>query len=276
MVERILFIDESGTGPTRSQGPAAPRGPVSTTRVAAGVLVEWRRLSDFSRQVSSVRETLLRTSTPEVKGSTLIRDLKPGIVVGDVLERLGDVLKLTDASVWVAACAPPDGPHPRYPSAGANACNIARHLLVDRVNGMARSGTYDNRSWLVVLDISSSKDLADMGGMVTSFQDTVASRVRSEVLFPEVLGGRSERWAPIQMADVFAYFAQHAFGVAYGLRGSRVAIGDLFNRHLFPHLKLSSSGRTVGWAKWPARPWLSSSVLRNPNYEQTRAYRRLL
>lgn len=276
MVERILFIDESGTGPTSAQGRSAASGPVSTTRVAAGVLVEWNRLADFNRQVYAARKGLLKAATPEVKGSTLSRDCRPGVAVGDVLESLSEVVSTTGASVWVAACPPPSGPHPRYPGAGTNACAIARHLLIDRVNGMASSGTYKPRSWLAVHDISSSRDLADLGGMAASFQDVVANRARSAVLCSEVLGWRSEIWAPIQVADVFAYFAQHAFGVAYGLRGSRVANGDLFNRHLFPYLKASSSGRTVGWAKWPLRPWPSNAILRNPSDEQSHGYRRLL
>jgi len=249
-IQHVLFIDESGSG-----GATAGRSTARTCEsiwVTVGVLIPWDRLDEAEATLENVKVGCFKPGTREIKGRYVKRDLLPGVSEASALAQLAGIAPGVEGSVWVAACAPPCDPHARYPAAATDPRAIARHLLIDRVNGMAGSRPFDRSSWLIVCDLSNSADLAQFSSTVTGFTEAIANRPRSKVIHPELLGATSERWPAIQIADVFGFYARHALGAKLHIPRARWETTEMFIDHLYPSLKRSGSGSVVGWAPWPS------------------------
>lgn len=238
--------------------------------VAAAVALKWPSHGQFCDLFQAFKAEYFRPALREIKGSTFAADLKPGIEEVNGLGAIRRLIDSVDASVWVSACAYTETRHDRYPEAGTNPKLIARHLLVDRVNGMARSQQFGQRSWLFACDISSSGDLAKFSMTVNGFRDVISGRGRSAAINPEVVGVTSERWPAIQVADVFAYYARHAIASRLGVKGAKLPKGLAFCKTLRPALKKSWDNRVVGLAYWPkqipAAAYVSPWGSRIPSY----------
>jgi hypothetical protein len=271
-IERILFIDESGT-PGKSKLPA--RKTVNCLAFCAGVLLEWKALPQFVDRHTRLVSECFRPNLPEIKGASLLNDLAPGVDEAAALKRIAAMVGDSNLRIWVTGCELGCDPHPRYPGAGKKPAVIARNLLVDRVNGMAKSPAYSDYSWLFVCDLSSGGDLAQFGTTVASFRDALVGRARAHSIHAEVLGGDSRRWPAIQIADVYAFYARHAFGVKRGLAGASVSKGEAFVDFLYPTLQRSATKSVVGWATWPSKIGVSTGVLKTPTYTQLHKFWKL-
>ena len=271
-IERILFIDDSGS-PERANG--ATHKTVNGLWFCAGGLLEWSALPGLAERHARLLSECFRPGLPEIKGRSLPNDLAPSVNEEGALQQIATIVRETGLRVWVTGCERDCDPHPRYPGAGTRPSLIARNLLVDRVNGMAKSLAYSGHTWVFVCDLSSGGDLAQFGTTVASFRDAIVGRDRSRAIHPEVLGGNSKNWPAIQLADVYAFYARHAFGVKRGLAGSKATKGEAFLNQLFPTLQRSAGKNVVGWATWPHKFGVSPKVLKKPTSAQLMKFARL-
>lgn len=275
VIAHAVFVDESGSGTIRTVNG---RPTANNLWVAVAVCLPWSHRQELDGRFEGWKWKYLRAGTREVKGQHLRRDLIEPASESMALAALANLNQELGTSIWVAGCGPRCEVHARYPEAGSDSRTLARHLLVDRMTGMARASEFEESSWLILYDLSNVGDVANFSEVVTGFRDAVAGRSRGKAIHPEVVGVPSERWPGIQIADVFGYYARHALATVLGVSGADPVRGMAFGRFLRPALKRSRTGALVGWARLPhGRPaeYVSPWGTRTPRYDELVAFRSL-
>lgn len=235
-VSHILFIDESGNAQTGRS--------VLSLWVSAGMAVPFERARDLDAQMNAFRSRNFRSRIREVKGSYLPHELRHGRSLTDVAQDLSRLLSEFDTHNWVVAVRRPDfedGPYTK---------NMARQLLLERVNGFLNIGNYEPEHWLVVWDISDVQELTDFSASVARFRNAFTGDHRNERLIPLVLGGLSHDWGALQAVDLLSNFALHYRGAQKGFPDVSREKAQGFGTFLKEKLQKTSSGDIIGWKTW--------------------------
>lgn len=242
-VSHLVFIDESGL--------SLPGRSIQSLWVSAAVAFPFERNRDLDRALRAERAVCFRSRVKEFKGHWVkSSELRSGITADEVGRRVADVFRRFDGHAWLtvtkAGCPVPPG----FTAPSPSTKEIARQLLLERVNGLLRTGRYAPANWLLVWDLGNVQELVDLSAAVAGFADGVSGAGIDPRLYPLVLGGLSHDWGGLQVADIFAHFALHKFGVEAGLPDANPSKAAAFDGHLEPCLQRSATGGVVGLKRW--------------------------
>jgi len=237
-----IYIDESGNG--------APTADIHRFWVSVGVSVAFDRTRTLDDGIRTVVSKHFSPYIKELKGSAVTKYLRIGASVLDVAEDVGNILDDVGAHCWAVASShgsnPPVNlhlPHPR-------AKDIARQLLLERINGLLIAGYHHPDHSLIVWDISTQQELQDFSASIANFRNTYDGTPRSDRLAPAALGGLSHDWSGLQTADIIAHCALHYLGLQSSMAGSKVDKARAFKEHFLPRLQKDSKADLVGWKVW--------------------------
>jgi hypothetical protein len=242
-VSHLVYIDESGLS---LAGPS-----IQSLWVSAAVAFPFERARELRTDLDIVRVACFRTRVREIKGHLTKRsELLRGKTVDDVARGVADVFQRYDGHAWIAAtrvgCPVPPGFRTPTPLTK----DIARQLLLERVNGFLGTGRYAPANWLLVWDVGNVQELIDLSAAVSTFADGYSGVSISPRLYPVVLGGLSHDWAGVQVADLFGHLALHKVGADLGLPDANAAKSAAFDTHVEPRLQRDAGGRCVGFKRW--------------------------
>ena len=237
-----IYIDESGNG--------SPTQDIHRCWVSSAVAVAFDRTQVLDEGVRSVISRHFSPYIRELKGSAITKYLRANSTVMDVARDVGAILDDTQAHCWIGASSygrtPPAHLHLRNPRAK----DIARQLLLERINGLLVTGYHATDHCLIIWDISTQQELQDFSASIANFRSAYDGTPRSERLAPAALGGLSHDWSGLQTADIIAHCALHYLGCQRSLAGSRLDKAQAFKEHFLPRLQRSVRGNLVGWKVW--------------------------
>ncbi len=242
-VSHVVFLDESGLSRWGNS--------IQSLWVSAAIAIPFERSRELDADVAAVRRASFRARVKELKGHLTKRsELLSGVTPADVAQRAAALVSKFGAHAWVTAtrlgCPRPPG----FTSSSPQAKEVARQLLLERVNGMLATGRYAPENWLMVWDLSQTEELYDLSAAVGLFANGITGAKIDPRLYPMVLGGLSHDWGGLQLADIYAHFALHKVGVDQRLPDANLSKADAFDVHIEPTLQRSSTGAVVGFKRW--------------------------
>jgi len=241
-VSHLVFVDESGN--------SAPGPAISSLWVCAAVAVPFARVRNLEIRLSQVVSANFHPRMKELKGTVMRQNLLHTRTLDQAAADLCGLLTEFETHVWVsttrAGCRSLQGKGIVFHEPK----EIARQLLLERINGFLNLGNYDPASWLIVWDVSDVRELTDFSASVASFENAYTGGPVNPRLFPLILGGLSHDWAGLRLADIVSHLGLHKRGSDLGLNETNSAKAGLFATHVWPRLQKDAGGRTVGWKAW--------------------------
>lgn len=237
-----VFIDESGNG--------SPVNSAERLWFTAAVALPFAHLTQLRADLNRIRTAHFRSSVDEIKGTAMPHHLRPGSTIDGVSNLLLATIQQIGAHVWVTGTQSGVNPLPQLAVSPQRPKDIARQLVLERINGFLNTGRYAPDEFLIVWDISGQKELDDFSANVAAFHNAYSGAPLNPRMAPAVLGGLSHDWAGIQLADVLAHFAVHYQGHQMGLAPSRADKANAWANLLHICLQRDAYGRTVGWKFW--------------------------
>lgn len=195
-----LFIDESGNG--------AKSLNLNHYWVTAGVAVGFNHKATLDNGVNQILQNHFRPSNKEIHACKMPRCLRRRSSIDAVAADVGALLDATDAKCWVAVTSYSSSYLPGLPP-NAPAKAKARQLMYERVNLYLDGGNSGNGDHLIVWDISDHEELKDFSNSTALFTNPHNGNLINPKLAPAVLGGLSDDWSGLQIADIIAHFALH-------------------------------------------------------------------
>lgn len=243
-----IFIDESGTG--------CPKEEINTFWITVAMAVPITELEKLDNGIKKIVASYLRQGETEIRGADLPRQLVPGATIDDIMENVSILFKEVGATTWgVGSKASntnfPVGFEPPKKTK-MSIKHIVRHLLMERINGYLDNGYGGSGSYLVVWDISDVGELIEFSKNNSCFINGYNGKSRSQRLAPAILGGISDDWGGLQIADLFAHCALHhcACEHSYGCISFNQEKKNAFDKWIYPKFQVDFLGNKVGWKYW--------------------------
>jgi hypothetical protein len=242
-VSHLVYLDESGL--------SRPGPSIQSLWVSAAVALPFERARELKADLDLVRVACFRSRVREIKGHLVKRaELLAGVTVEDVAHGVCATFQRYDGHAWIAAtrvgCPVPPG----FGAPPPLTKDVARQLLLERINGFLGTGRYAPANWLLVWDVGNVQELIDLSSSVSTFADGYSGTAINPRLYPVVLGGLSHDWAGVQIADLFGHLALHKVGVDLGIPDANPSKAIAFDRHIEPCLQRDAGGRPVGFKRW--------------------------
>lgn len=238
----FVFVDETGVG----KAGLNVKCLCSTCLVS----VPWTEVSTVNEGVDELRQAFLKPGRHEFAAHRLAHDLRDRDSLDSLAQRLCEVIDGTSTKIWVGVSRSGIEPPRNLRSFRNRPSELARQLAWERMTGYLRISHHDPKSWLTIWDLPESQELAAFARALSSFQNPFVPGPLHRTLEPRILGGRSEHWGPLQIADLFANFATHHAGSHLNLVGVERRRVDAFEKHFEKRLMRDAVGNVVGLAWW--------------------------
>jgi len=237
-----IYIDESGN--------AANSNDIARYWVTAAFAVDFEHKDLLDQGIRDILVNNFDSTITELKGHGIPRDLKLGKTSTDVAQDLADLWDQINANAWVVGTSYGVNVPPGVYGKKIKAKDIARQLMLERLNGFLDSGHLAPGHCLLIWDISERQELQDFSRAVSVFRDGVTNTHLNPRLAPAVLGGLSHDWSGLQAADLVSHYALHHLARRTWAKGSRQDKADDFGKLFMPRLQKDSKGSIVGWKIW--------------------------
>lgn len=234
-------MDEAGLG-------APPGHGINVWWVCAAVLTPLAKKRELDALVAKVRATHFRAGVREVKAKHVPGKLRPDTTADAALADLAQVVRAVDGHVWVTGTRHGVNRLPGLESPQPK--DIARDLLLSRLDGFLKTGAYAPGHLLLVWDLSHQQELHDFSHAIATYRGSWRREPLCERFAPALLGGLSHDWPGIQLADVFAHYAMHKAALARGTPQANPEKARAFDAHFEPLLQRTLGGKVVGWKIW--------------------------
>jgi len=255
-VSRFIFIDESGSG-------AKKRGTVNkVVKTCAAVIVHFREFFQLKTNMEFLFHNHFHKSIKnpynEVKGCNIPYYLQEWTTPLIVAEDFRSEILGLDIDSCVVVTQYGSGKKPYFPPQGMaleprpNSEDIARFLLLERIDLHFKNNIEDDGNAIIVWDIENVKKLELFSDAVQSFTNFFRKEGIDGRIISKVLGGCSHDWAGLQAADFIANYSLHH-------RGEKFKLGDVnkeksfaFQNEIYPNLmKIHGKIKGRGWVEWP-------------------------
>jgi hypothetical protein len=234
----VVYLDEAGKG-ADFQG-------LNRLWVAAAVCIPVAHHPVLDASLRGLRASHFHSGVEEVKGSAIPRHLLRKSTSSDVARDLGLLLDAVEAWVWVAAAGHgATAPSSLGPPEGFQAKDIARHLLLGRVSAALGAAGLPADRVLHVWDLTDAQELRDLGRSLRGHHPREADL--DDRPAPAVLGGLSNEWSGLQVADVVANFALHRVGFDRNLVDAYAPKAKDFDLYFRHRLQRDPASGALAW-----------------------------
>jgi hypothetical protein len=238
----FVFVDETGIG----ESGRSLKCLCSICMIG----LPWDAVGSLNARVERLRGEFLEPGRREFAAHRLAHDLRDREAVEALAQRLSDTITSAGANVWVAVTRTGIEPPQNLIQFRGKPRELARQLAWERITGYLRIGHHKPRSWLIVWDLPESEELAGYSRALSAFTNPFLSEPLHPAMEPRVLGGRSEHWGALQVADLIANFAVHYAGSYLNLQRVERRRVRAFENHFDKCLVRDSKMKEVGLALW--------------------------
>lgn len=239
----FVYIDESGSGSPKQTD-------INNIWVSAAISVCFEDKVALDEGIQKILDDFFRSDVDELKGTYMPNRLLQDKTVDDVVSSFHDLISSLSANIWVAGTFGGSIAPPGFDVQTPHAKEIARQLLLERINGYLNAGYEPDDHFLLIWDISDVQELTDFSRNVAAFKNGYTGDTINPRLAPAILGGCSHDWSGVQAADMIAHLAFHHIGIEDSILGANPVKAKAFKDYIWPVLRRDKKKNVVGWKKW--------------------------
>lgn len=239
----FVYIDESGSGSPKQVD-------INRIWVSAAISVSFDDKVALDKGIKKILEDFFRSKIVELKGTNMPNELLRGKTIDDVVSSFHTLISSLSANIWVAGTFGGRLPPPGFKVQTPHAKEIARQMLLERINDYLNAGYEPKDHFLLIWDISDVQELTDFSEDAAAFKNDYTGDTINPRLAPAILGGCSHDWSGLQAADMIAHLAFHRIGIEDSIQGANPVKAKAFMDYIWPVLRRDSEENVVGWKKW--------------------------